>query len=180
ARIVDASTGTETLPVGEVGELVVQGPQGMLGYWKNPGETQRVLRDGWLYTGDLGSCDERGFFRIVDRKKDLIITSGFNVYPTDVEAVLRTYPGVHDVAVIGEPNEDVGELVRAVLVLDRGNKLNRRDFDLFTREHLAANQRPHIVEHRNEHLPRNFLGKVLRRELRGALDNGSKLAPAGG
>jgi len=180
ARIVDAATGRETLPIGEVGELAVSGPQVMLGYWNNPAETARVLRDGWLFTGDLATCDENGFFRIVDRKKDLIITSGFNVYPAYVEAVLRTYPGVHDVAVIGEPNEDVGELVRAVLVLDRGNKLNRRDFDQFTREHLAAHQRPKLVETRNDDLPRNFLGKVLRRELRGTLDNGSKLAPAGG
>jgi long-chain acyl-CoA synthetase len=179
ARIVDAATGNETLPVGEVGELAVSGPQVMLGYWNNPAETARVLRDGWLYTGDLATCDEQGFFRIVDRKKDLIITSGFNVYPADVEAVLRTYPGVHDVAVIGEPNEDVGELVRAILVLDRGNKLNRRDFDLFTREHLAAHQRPKLVETRNDDLPRNFLGKVLRRELRQAIEQGSKLAAAG-
>ena len=178
ARIVDASMGTETLPPGEVGELVVRGPQVMLGYWNNPSETQHVLRDGWLYTGDLGTRDERGFFRIVDRKKDLIITSGFNVYPTDVESVLRTYPGVHDVAVIGEPNEDVGELVRAVLVLDRGSKFNRRDFDLFVKQKLAAHQRPKIIETRNEDLPRNFLGKVLRRELRAALEIAPQLTPA--
>lgn len=178
ARIVDASTGTETLPSGEVGELVVRGPQVMLGYWNNPSETQRVLRDGWLYTGDLGTCDERGFFRIVDRKKDLIITSGFNVYPTDVESVLKTYPGIHDVAVIGEPNEDVGELVRAVLVLDRSSKFKRHDFDLFVKQHLAAHQRPKIVDTRSDDLPRNFLGKVLRRELRAALEMGPQLAPA--
>jgi long-chain acyl-CoA synthetase len=178
ARIVDASTGTETLPTGEVGELVVRGPQVMLGYWNNPAETERVLRDGWLYTGDLGSCDERGFFKIVDRKKDLIITSGFNVYPTDVESVLKTYPGVHDVAVVGEPNEDVGELVRAVLVLDRGTKFNRRDFDLFVKQKLAAHQRPKIIETRSEDLPRNFLGKVLRRELRAALQSAPQLTPA--
>ena len=178
ARIVDASTGTETLPPGEVGELIVQGPQVMLGYWNNSQETQRVLRDGWLYTGDLGTCDDRGFFRIVDRKKDLIITSGFNVYPTDVESVLKTYPGVHDVAVIGEPNEAVGELVRAVLVLDRGIKFNRHDFDLFVKQKLAAQQRPKIIETRTEDLPRNFLGKVLRRELRAALEGTPQLTPA--
>ncbi|HEY2253677.1 MAG TPA: AMP-binding protein [Planctomycetaceae bacterium] len=177
ARIVDPSTGSETLPDGEVGELVVRGPQVMLGYWNNPAETERVLKDGWLFTGDLGTCDERGFFRIVDRKKDLIITSGFNVYPTDVESVLKTYPGVHDVAVIGEPDEAVGELVRAVLVLDRGNKFNRRDFDLFVKQKLSAQQRPKIVETRTEDLPRNFLGKVLRRELRAALAKAPQLAP---
>src|SRR5260370_640567 len=117
ARIVDAATGTETLPYGEVGELVVRGPQIMLGYWNNPVETARVLRDGWLYTGDLATCDREGCFRIVDRKKDLIITSGFNVYPADVEAVLRTCPGVQDVAIVGQPDNDVGELVKAIVVV---------------------------------------------------------------
>ncbi|MBI3860756.1 MAG: long-chain fatty acid--CoA ligase [Planctomycetia bacterium] len=179
ARIVDQATGTETLPDGEVGELVVRGPQVMLGYWNNETETQRVLRDGWLYTSDLGTCDENGFFKIVDRKKDLIITSGFNVYPGDVESVLRSYPGVHDVAVIGEPDEAVGELVRAVLVMNKGIKLNRRDFDLFVKQKLAAHQRPRIVETRTDDLPRNFLGKVLRRELRAALNASPKLAAEG-
>jgi long-chain acyl-CoA synthetase len=169
ARIVDQSTGTEVLPAGEVGELIVRGPQVMLGYWNNEAETKRVLRDGWLYTGDLGTCDEQGFFKIVDRKKDLIITSGFNVYPGDVEIVLRTYPGVTDVAVIGEPDEAVGELVRAVLVVQRGARFNRHDFDRFVKQKLAAHQRPRIVETRTVDLPRNFLGKVLRRELRAAL-----------
>lgn len=177
ARIVDAATGTETLPSGEVGELVVRGPQVMLGYWNNHAETNRVLRDGWLYTGDLASCDERGVFRIVDRKKDLIITSGFNVYPTDVEAVLRTYPGVQDVAVIGEPNEDVGEIVKAILVLDGERKFNRRDFDAFVHSNLSAQKRPKIVETRTEDLPRNFLGKVLRRELRQSLATSPPISP---
>ncbi|HTI50806.1 MAG TPA: long-chain fatty acid--CoA ligase [Planctomycetaceae bacterium] len=182
ARIVDAATGTESLPPGEVGELAVKGPQVMLGYWNSPAETDRVLRDGWLYTGDLATCDENGFFRIVDRKKDLIITSGFNVYPADVEAVLRNYPGVRDVAVVGEPSESIGEIVKAVLVFD-GKKFHRRDFDAFTRQHLAAHQRPKIVEIRTDDLPRNFLGKVLRRELRAALQpqgaTGAPDAPTG-
>jgi long-chain acyl-CoA synthetase len=167
ARIVDAATGTETLPFGEVGELVVRGPQVMLGYWNNPVETHRVLRDGWLYTGDLATCDEKGFFRIVDRKKDLIITNGFNVYPADVETVLRTFPGVQDVAVVGHSDEAAGELVKAIVVLEPGHKFNRREFDAFARHKLSAQQRPKIVETRTIDLPRNFLGKVLRRELRG-------------
>ncbi|MGE5192846.1 MAG: AMP-binding protein [Deltaproteobacteria bacterium] len=166
AEIVDAATGTERLPCGEVGELVVRGPQVMLGYWNNQAETDRVLREGWLYTGDLATCDERGFFRIVDRKKDLIITSGFNVYPADVEAVLRTYPGIRDVAVVGEPDEFAGEIVKAVVVLEPRKKLNRRDFDVFVRHNLSAQQRPKMVETQTGDLPRNFLGKVLRRELR--------------
>ncbi len=165
ARIVDAATGTETLPYGEVGELVVRGPQVMLGYWNNPAETARVLRDGWLFTGDLATCDEHGTFRIVDRKKDMIIVSGFKVYPADVEAVLRTYSGVHDVAIVGQPDDLVGELVKAVIVMENGKKFNRRDFDNFARRKLSAQQRPKIVETRTVDLPRNFLGKVLRREL---------------
>jgi long-chain acyl-CoA synthetase len=166
AKIVDAATGTEQLPTGEVGELAVRGPQVMLGYWNNQTETDRVLRDGWLYTGDLATCDERGFFKIVDRKKDLIITSAFNVYPTDVEAVLRKYPGIQDVAVVGEPDEIAGEIVKAIVVLEPRRKFNRRDFDAFVHANLSAHQRPKIVETRTDDLPRNFLGKVLRRDLR--------------
>ena len=169
ARVVDSQTGTEPLPFGQVGELVVRGPQVMLGYWQNQSETDRILRDGWLYTGDLATCDENGFFKIVDRKKDLSITSGFNVYPADVEAVLRTYPGVRDVAVVGEPNEEAGELVKAILVVEGAKKFNRHDFDAFVKQKLSAQKRPRIVETRTEDLPRNFLGKVLRRELRAAL-----------
>ena len=169
ARIVDAATGTETLPCGEVGELVVRGPQVMLGYWNNQAATDRVLRDGWLFTGDLASCDERGFFRIVDRKKDMIIMSGFKVYPADVEEVLRGYPGVVDAAVVGQPDDEVGELVKAILVVEKGVRFHRRDFDAFARANLAAHQRPKVVETQTEDLPRNFLGKVLRRDLRETL-----------
>jgi long-chain acyl-CoA synthetase len=166
ARIVDAATGTETLPCGEVGELVVRGPQVMLGYWNNQAATDRVLRDGWLFTGDLGTCDKDGFFRIVDRKKDMIICSGFKVYPADVEEVLRGYPGVRDAAVIGQPAEDVGEIVKAILVMEPGAKFSRHDFDTFARHNLSAHQRPKLVTTQTEDLPRNFLGKVLRRDLR--------------
>lgn len=178
ARIVDQATGTETLPHGEVGELVVRGPQVMLGYWNNPDETARVLRDGWLYTGDLASCDERGFFRIVDRKKDLVITSGFNVYPADVEAVLRKCPGVQDAAIVGVPDERAGELVKAVLYIQDKKKFHHREFDAFIHEHLAAHQRPKIVEVRTEDLPRNFLGKVLRRQLRETIAPNAQLVHA--
>jgi long-chain acyl-CoA synthetase len=168
ARIVDADTGTQTVPCGEVGELIVRGPQIMLGYWNNQAATDRVLRDGWLYTGDLATCDEHGNFRIVDRKKDMIIVSGFKVYPADVEAVLRGYPGVLDAAVVGQPDDMAGELVKAILVLKPGADFHRRDFDAFAKRTLACHQRPKIVETQTEDLPRNFLGKVLRRELREA------------
>ncbi|WP_437230623.1 AMP-binding protein [Planctomicrobium sp. SH661] len=168
AKIVDAATGTEELPHGEVGEVVVRGPQVMMGYWNRPDVTADTIRDGWLHTGDLGTCDEKGFFRIVDRKKDLIITSGFNVYPGDVEEVLRTYPGIKDVAVVGVPDDEKGEIVKAIIVMQSGKTFNHHDFDTFSRKHLAAHKRPRMIEESKQDLPRNFLGKVLRRELREA------------
>jgi len=166
ARIVDAATGTEELPVGEVGELVIRGPQVMEGYWNDPDATSHAIRDGWLFTGDLGTCDKNGFFRIVDRKKDLIITSGFNVYPGDVEDVLRKYPGLKEVAVIGVPDEGKGEVVKAFVVMESGKTFDLHDFQSFSQKHLAAHKRPRLVEEHSDPLPRNFLGKVLRRELR--------------
>ena len=165
-KIVDAETGERTMPTGEVGELVVQGPQVMLGYWNNPAATAQVIRNGWLYTGDLATIDGDGFLKIVDRKKDLIITSGFNVYPCDVEQILRRFPGVVDAAVVGVPNPNYGELVKAVLVLKSDSRFDRRTFDAYCKENLAAYKRPKIVEVQTDDLPRNFLGKVLRRQLR--------------
>lgn len=167
ARIVNSIDGNKDMPIGTVGELLVRGPQVMLGYWEDPEATNEVIQDGWLHTGDLASCDEHGVFKIVDRMKDLIITSGFNVYPGDVESVLRTYPGVRDAAVVGVPDEDRGEVVKAVLVMESAQKFHRREFDEFTQKHLAAQKRPRMVEVREDDLPRNFLGKVLRRALRG-------------
>ncbi|QDU39514.1 Long-chain-fatty-acid--CoA ligase [Maioricimonas rarisocia] len=165
ARIVSDST-DETVPTGDVGELLVRGPQVMLGYWDNPEATAEVIRDGWLHTGDLASCDENGFFRIVDRKKDLIITSGFNVYPADVEETLRGCPGVVDIAIVGVPDEERGEVVKAVVVVESEKSFDRRAFEAYARDHMSAHKKPRIVEVREEDLPRNFLGKVLRRELR--------------
>jgi len=167
-KIVDSETGEMELAPGEVGELVVRGPQVMLGYWQDPEATSAVIRDGWLHTGDLGARDEDGFFRIVDRKKDLIITSGFNVYPADVEPVLRQCPGVLDVAVIGHPDHDSGELVKAIVSVKSTGDFNRREFDAHAALHLARHKRPRIVDVIEGDLPRNFLGKVLRRKLRDA------------
>lgn len=166
AMIVDAETGTHEVPVGEVGELLIRGPQVMLGYWNDPEATAETIRDGWLHTGDLAKRDEDGFFRIVDRKKDLIITSGFNVYPTDVEHVLARYNGIDDVGVLGVPDEQRGELVKAVVVPKEGVPFDRDAFDAFAKEHLAAHKRPRVVEVTTEKLPRNMLGKLLRRVLR--------------
>jgi long-chain acyl-CoA synthetase len=166
ARIVDLETGINDMPLGDVGELIVRGPQVMMGYWHNQEATDKVIRDGWLHTGDLATVNELGYFKIVDRIKDLIITSGFNVYPGDVEEVLRTYPGVKDVAVVGDPDEDRGEVVHAIIVVESVKTFRRSDFDDFCHKKLAAYKRPKKVDVQTEDLPRNFLGKVLRRELR--------------
>lgn len=166
AMIVDQATGSGPLPPGEVGELVVRGPQVMAGYWNDPEATAKVLRDGWLHTGDLAACDADGFFRIVDRKKDLIITNGVNVYPTDVEHVLSQCEGVGDVAVLGVPDADRGELVKAVVVPKAGTRFDRRAFDEYARRHLEVHKRPKVVAVVPGPLPRNPLGKLLRRVLR--------------
>lgn len=177
AMIVDAHTGVGPLPYGEVGELVVRGPQVMAGYWNDPAATANAIRDGWLFTGDLATCSPDGFFRIVDRKKDLIITNGVNVYPTDVEHVLRECEGIDDIAVLGVPDEQHGELVKALVVVKDGKEFNRRAFDAFAREHLEVHKRPRIVEVVPGPLPRNPLGKLLRRVLRAEHGTGTE-APA--
>ena len=165
-RIVDPHAGLEELPPGQVGELIIRGPQVMLGYWNDPESTARTIRDGWLYTGDLAVEEEDGCFRIVDRKKDLIITSGFNVYPSEVEPVLRCFPGVADVVVIGVPNRERGELVKAVVALKPGQEIELRELWLYCDKHLAKHKRPRVIEITGNELPRNFLGKVFRRKLR--------------
>jgi len=166
ARIVDADTGAEITAPGQPGELRVRGPQVMLGYWNDPEATDRVLQDGWLSTGDIATCDEDGFFKIVDRKKDLIITSGFNVVPNEIESVLRQYPGVKDVAVIGVPDERRGEIVKAIVVVERKSHFHRHGFHHFMKENLSHHKVPRLLELIESDLPRNFLGKVLRRKLR--------------
>lgn len=165
-RIVDPTDGCTQLPVGEVGEMIIKGPQVMLGYLNNPEATANTIRDGWLYTGDLAVQDAEGFFRIVDRKKDLIITSGFNVYPSDVEQVLRACPGVADACVIGVPDAERGEIVKAVVVPKSGTRLCRRTVETHCEQHLAKHKRPRLIEIAGADLPRNFLGKVFRRKLR--------------
>ncbi|GIW97676.1 MAG: long-chain-fatty-acid--CoA ligase [Pirellulaceae bacterium] len=166
ACIVDASTGTQAVPDGEVGELIVRGPQVMLGYWDNPQGTGEVLRNGWLYTGDLAYRSDDGYFHIVDRKKDLIISNGFNVYPSDVEEVLRRHEGVDEVAVIGIPDKRRGEIVKAFVRLKPRQAVSVEELERYCREHMAAHLRPRLWEIVEGEMPRNFLGKVLRRQLR--------------
>lgn len=165
ARIMDQETGLEELPVGSVGELTVRGPQVMKGYLNNPQETARALRNGWLYTGDLAKRDRDGYFTIVDRKKDIIKTSGFLVFPAEVEEVLNRYDGVAETAVIGVPDLERGEVVKAVVVPRLGATLNVAALERYCLDHLSKQKRPRSIEIVTE-LPKNFLGKIQRRRLR--------------
>ncbi|SYX87563.1 long-chain-fatty-acid--CoA ligase [Paenibacillus alvei] len=163
AKIVDSYTGEE-LPQGEVGELVVRGPQVMKGYWNKPEETVTALRDGWLYTGDLGRQDEDGFFSIIDRKKDLIIAGGFNIYPREVEEVLYEHPCVKEAVVVGVPDSYRGETVKAYIVTRTGTQVTQEELNVWCRERMASFKVPRQYEFRSE-LPKTIAGKVLRRML---------------
>ncbi len=165
ARVVDQETGSRDLPPGEVGELVLQGPQVMQGYWQNQEETELALRDGWLYTGDLAHMDEEGYFYIVERKKDLIIAGGYNIYPREVEEVLYQHPLVQEAVALGVPDAYRGETVKVVIVLRDGARLSPEDVQAFCREQLATYKIPKIVEFRDQ-LPKSQVGKVLRRVLK--------------
>ncbi|MFT3757223.1 MAG: long-chain fatty acid--CoA ligase [Pseudoxanthomonas sp.] len=155
------------LPVGETGELCIKGPQVMKGYWQRPEETAAAIdADGWLHTGDVAKMDEGGFFYIVDRKKDMILVSGFNVYPNEVEDVIAGMPGVLEVAVIGVPDEKSGEVVKAFIV-KKNPALTEADVKAFCRENLTGYKQPRLVEFRTD-LPKTNVGKILRKELRDA------------
>jgi long-chain acyl-CoA synthetase len=164
AKIVDVETGTRDLPPGEIGELVIRGPQVMKGYHNRPDETAAALRDGWLYTGDIARMDEDGYFYIVDRKKEMIITGGFNVYPREVEEVLYQHPAVKEAAAIGVPDPYKGEVVKAFVVLKEGETATAEELIEFCRQRLAPYKVPRSVEFRTE-LPKTLVGKILRRVL---------------
>ncbi|HUY99767.1 MAG TPA: long-chain fatty acid--CoA ligase [Thermomicrobiaceae bacterium] len=163
-QIVDVETGTRVLPTGEPGEIRLRGPQVMAGYWNLPGETAEALRDGWLYTGDIGTMDAEGYLSIVDRKKDLILASGYNVYPRDVEEVLYEHPAVLEAGVAGVPDPYRGETVKAYVVLRPGASATTAELEAFCRERLAAYKVPRLIEFRDT-LPKSAVGKVLRRVL---------------
>ncbi|MGQ9733382.1 MAG: long-chain-fatty-acid--CoA ligase [Candidatus Zipacnadales bacterium] len=164
AKIVDLDTGTQELPPGEAGELIIRGPQVMKGYWNRPDETALVLREGWLYTGDIARRDADGYFQIVDRKKDMIIAGGFNIYPRDVEEVLYQHPKVKEAVVAGVPDEYLGEIVKAYIVLKEGETATEQEIIEFCRQNLAKYKVPRVVEFRKE-LPKTMVGKILRRVL---------------
>lgn len=162
-QIIDLDSG-EVLPAGEIGELVVKGPQVMKGYWNRTEETREVLEGGWLKTGDIAMMDEEGFFTIVDRKKDMIIAGGFNIYPRDVEEVLFQHPAVKEAVVLGVPDKYRGETVKAYIVLKEEHQATEKDIINFCRERMAKYKAPTIVEFRSE-LPKSMVGKILRRVL---------------
>jgi len=149
----------------EVGELCVKGPQVMAGYWKRPEETANVIdAEGWLHTGDMARMDDKGFFFIVDRKKDMILVSGFNVYPNEIEDVIAMMPGVLEVAAVGVPDEKSGEAVKVVIVR-KDPSLTAEQVKDFCRENLTGYKLPKVIEFRTD-LPKSNVGKILRRELR--------------
>ena len=153
------------LPLGEQGEICIRGPQVMKGYWKRPKETSNVLsNDGWLHTGDIGYMDDKGFVQIVDRKKDMILVSGFNVFPNEVEEVIASHPGVLEVGVIGKPDEHSGEVVMAVVV-KKDDAVTEEELRTFCREGLTSYKVPRSIVFTDE-LPKTNVGKILRRELR--------------
>lgn len=166
ARIVRASEeGFVDVPVGEAGELIIKGPQVMKGYWNRPEDTEMVIRDGWLFTGDIAKMDEDGYFYILDRKKDLIIASGYNVYPREIEEVLYQHPAIEEAMVIGVPDEYRGETVKAYVKLKNGATASEEGIIAFAKDNLAPYKVPKSVEIMEE-LPKSSVGKLLRRKLR--------------
>lgn len=165
AAIVDLEQGSRILPPGVEGELVIRGPQVMKGYWNRPAETAAMIRDGWLHTGDIARMDEDGFFFIVGRKKDMILASGYNVYPDEVDDVLMSHPAVLEAATIGVPDEKRGETVKSFVVLKPGATATEHDLIQYCRTQLAVYKAPREIEFRTE-LPKSTVLKILRRELR--------------
>jgi len=164
-KIVDLDLGVEEQPLNKEGELLVRGPQVMQGYWKMPAETAATLRDGWLHTGDIATMDEQGYTYIVDRKKDMIIAGGFNIYPREIDEVLYEHPKILDAVTVGVPDSYRGETVKVFIVAKSDEKLTEQEIIQFCKSRLAAYKVPKMVEFR-ESLPKTTVGKILRKELR--------------
>ncbi|PKL45588.1 MAG: long-chain fatty acid--CoA ligase [Candidatus Riflebacteria bacterium HGW-Riflebacteria-1] len=165
AKIVDVEYGTREMPDGEHGEIVIRGPQVMKGYYQQPGQTDMVLRDGWIYTGDIGYRDVEGYFYVTDRKKDLIISGGYNIYPREVEEILFKYPKIKEAVVVGMQHPTRGETPKAFVVPVEGETIDRKDIIDFCRKNMANYKVPRDIEFR-DNLPKSAVGKVLRRLLR--------------
>ncbi len=165
ARIVDTESGSLPLPIGKLGELIVRGPQVMAGYWNKPDESASTLRNGWLYTGDLAVMDEDGYFHIMDRKKDMIIVAGYNVYPREIDEVLLENPKILEAVSVGIEDATRGEVIKVYIVLKPDTTMTRAEVTTWCRDRLASYKVPKAVEFREE-LPKTIVGKVLRRVLR--------------
>jgi len=164
-KIVDLSDGTKEMPVGEAGEILIKGPQVMSGYYKMPEETANSLKDGWLYTGDIGKMDEEGYFYIVDRKKDMIIAGGYNIYPREIDEVLFEHPKILEACAVGIPDPYRGETVKAYVVLKPEEKMTEEEVIQYCGTKLAKYKIPKSVEFLPS-LPKSGVGKILRKELR--------------
>ena len=164
-RLVDAETGDKEVPVGSAGEIIIKGPTVMKEYWNNPEETTNQLKDGWLYTGDIATADEDGYLYIVDRKKDMIIAGGFNIYPREVDEVLYQHPKISEAVTVGIPDTYRGETVKAFIVLKPGEIATEEDIIFFCKQKLASYKVPKIVEFRDV-IPKSAVGKILRKILR--------------
>jgi long-chain acyl-CoA synthetase len=164
-RIVSLDDGKSDVPVGKSGELLVRGPQVMKGYWNNPKETADTLTDGWLHTGDIAKMDEDGYFYIVDRKKDMIISGGCNVYPRHIEETLYENPKIKEVCAIGIPHPTRGEAIKVFAVLKKGETATQEELIEFCKDKLARYKLPTEIEFRND-LPKTNVGKILKKELR--------------
>ena len=164
-KIVDLDTGEKELPQGEVGEIAIYGPQNMMGYYKKPEETAQALRDGWVYTGDIGYLDEDGYLSVVDRKKDMVIAGGYNIYPVEIDDVLFEHPKILEACAVGVPDKYRGETLKAFIVIKEGEKLTEEEVIAYCRETLAPYKVPKNIEFVAE-LPKSVVGKILRRELR--------------
>src|SRR5215510_101260 len=161
-RVVDGED--HEVPPGEVGEIAISGPNVMKGYWQRPEATAEAIRDGWFRTGDMAKVDEDGYFFIVDRKKDLIIRGGYNVYPREVEEVLYEHPAVQEAAVVGMPDEHLGEEVGAAVALKKGEHISEDDLRAFVKEQVASYKYPRRIWFVEE-LPKGPTGKILKREI---------------
>ncbi len=164
-KIVDIETGKKEMPAGEEGEIIIKGPQIMKGYYNKPEETEKVLKDGWFFSGDIGKFDEDGYLSIVDRKKDMIIAGGYNIYPVELDNILFDHPKILEACTIGVPDEYRGETVKAFIVPKKGEQLTKEEVISYCKKNMAAYKVPKQFEFVEE-LPKSAVGKILRRELR--------------
>jgi long-chain acyl-CoA synthetase len=164
-KLVDVENGQQEVVPGQPGEMIIRAPYVMQGYWNNPQETAGQLKDGWLFTGDVAIADEDGYLFIVDRKKDMIIAGGYNIYPREIDEVLYKHPKVAEAVALGVPDQYRGETVKAFVVLKPGQSADAEEIIAFCRQHLAAYKAPKLVEFRSS-LPKSAVGKLLRKVLR--------------